>query len=315
MAYNREAGKTLRSDLLGTLYDFDPSLEGFVARQVLPEMPVLNISDELRRVKSDQFANVENTDRAPGGSFNRGTAKYDYFDYRCTERSWEEQADNVDAKIHGEAMAQELATTRVAGVLHRRREVNVAAAIFNTSTFANAGTTEWDTSGGKPIDDSLDVREIIRKKNGRYPNFCLMSATVFKNLATNAQIIDRIKYVSGEVVNGMLSVGAVAALLQVPQLIVAGAIKNANGEGLAFNGSDIWDDEYVFWGINSQSLDLKIPQIGKTFVWNTNGLGDMAVMDSYEEPQTDSTIIRGREWADENIFNPDAGYLLSNITT
>lgn len=320
MAFNRTAGSVLRSDLIGAFHGFDPSAQGFIADMVLPPLTVPNIKDTFKKVKAEELASVEDTRRKQDGKFNRGSAKLDDDSYEALEDAWEEQVDNTDAKIHGGVIqAQELATMRAAGIIRRNREVRVAAEIFNITNWPLSGTTgasvsvEWNSASGVPITDVLEARDIVRRKIGRPANTIVMSAKVYKNLGTNAQMVDRIKSISSAVTNGMLGLPDLARLFELPRVLVGGSVKNSNGEGLSFSGADIWDDEYVWIGYVDEGRDLKIPQAGRTFVWNATG-GEV-VIEGYPEPQSDSEIIRARQWTDEKIVYTEAGYLLGNITT
>ncbi len=319
MAYNRSAGLSFRQDLLGAFAEFDPAAEGLIGMQIFTPMPVRNIADSFKKIKADQLSSVESTKRNPDGSFNRIHTKLDDDSYSCSEEAIEEAVDNTEAKIFGDYIADDAGARRVAATVMRNHEIDSATALFNTTNFPQDGVSgvavsaEWNSSNGVPITDVNTWKQNTRLRTGRLPNTMVISAKVASNLATNPQIIDRIKNVDIRVVSGMLSAAQLAQVFDIPKVLIGGAVKNGNGEGLSFSGSDIWDDEYAWIGHTASGMDLKSPQVGRTFVWETPD--GQTVIESYDEPQRDARVIRARHWRHIKVIYATAGVLLSNIST
>jgi hypothetical protein len=63
------------------------------------------------------------------------------------------------------------------------------------------------------------------------------------------------------------------------------------------------------------SNDMREPCIGRTFHWSEDGSLIGGAIEEYWEEQSRSNIIRVRHDTDEVIMYPQAGHLLSNVTT
>jgi hypothetical protein len=63
------------------------------------------------------------------------------------------------------------------------------------------------------------------------------------------------------------------------------------------------------------SVDMREPCIGRTFHWTQDGSSIGGTVESYREEAIRGDVIRVRHDVDEVILYPEAGHLLSNVTT
>jgi hypothetical protein len=62
-------------------------------------------------------------------------------------------------------------------------------------------------------------------------------------------------------------------------------------------------------------LDIREACIGRTFHWSADGSSIGGTIEEYRDETVRSAIIRVRHDVDEVVMYPQAGHLLSNITT
>jgi hypothetical protein len=98
-------------------------------------------------------------------------------------------------------------------------------------------------------------------------------------------------------------------------VIVAGTSRKNAKEGQASSQVQIWSIEYAMVCKIATSNDMREPCIGRTFHWSQDGSSIGGSVESYREEAIRSDVIRVRHDVDEIILYPQAGHLLSNITS
>jgi hypothetical protein len=157
----------------------------------------------------------------------------------------------------------------------------------------------------------------IYDNSGLWANALVINRKVFRNLRNSAQIIDRIESAGAgsptkpsDITEQML-----AAVFDLDFIIVAGSSRNGAKEGQAASPAQIWSGEYAMVCKVATSNDMREPCIGRTFLWSEDGSSIGGTIEQYYEEQSRSDIYRVRHETDEVIMYPQAGHLLSNITT
>lgn len=306
---------------------------GFIGLQIMPILRRATQAGTFPVIPKEVMLALEDVDRAPRGAYGRSDWDYERGLYACTEKGWEEVIDDSErAAMDEEAgggVAEFIATEKCMKTILRRQEYRVASKLFNASNFtANAVTNEWDDAGNAtPITDVADAVSAFRTQCGMLPDALVINWKVFNNLRQCDQIVNRLKYTFPGIDIARMTSAQLAAAMNVPQVMVGGAIYNANGKGLAASISDIWDDEYAALVKISNSPDVTEPCVGRTFMWTEDSPAN-PVVESYRENQVRGDIIRVRHTVDERLiqsFN-DSGtvvsdvaaacvYLMSNITS
>lgn len=316
---------TVRSDLAEFMeFDLESERQGYIATKVLPVVEVALQADNPGRVPLEELLFNADTSRNSGSGYNRGTFKFERFVYATKENGWEEPVDARDEKRYRELLqVDRIANARAQGVVARNQEKRVADLVFNPSTWTGASlttsvTNEWDDAENcTPITDVEAAVKKVYENSGLWANALVINRQVFRNLRNSEQIIDRIASsgAGSPTKAADITVEMLKAVFDLEHIIVAGASKNSAAEGQSATPAQIWSGEYAMVCRVSNSADMRDPCIGRTFHWSEDGSVIGGTIEEYEEVQTRSRIIRVRHDTDEVIMYPEAGHLLSNITT
>lgn len=319
---------TLRPDLAASFQEFDLAMDrqGFIAGRVLPVLEVASQTGTFGKISIESLLQARDTKRAPGSGYNRQNYQFTSATYACEEHGAEEPVDDRERVMYANYLAPEqLAAERARDVVLRNYEQRVSAAVFNATTWAGSAlttaiTNEWDDlANATPIDDVEAAIQKVYDNSGLRANALIIGWKVFRNLRNSSkagQIVDRIKYAGlYDPTSKAISEAVLAQVFDVEHVIVAGAVKNAANEGAAASLSPVWSGEYAMVCKVATSQDVREPCIGRTFHHGADGSNIGAVVESYRDETVRSTIVRGRMDTDELILYPEAGHLLSNITT
>jgi hypothetical protein len=221
--------------------------------------------------------------------------------------------------------AEQVSTMRAFSSVLRNAEQRVADAVFNATTWTGSGlttvvTNEWDsnhTANAVPITDVEAAVNKVYDASGLWPNALIINRKVFRNLRNLDQIIDRIESAGAgspskpsDITEQML-----AAVFDLDYVIVAGTSKNGAKEGQAAAPTQIWSSEYAMVCRIATGNDMREACIGRTFHWSADGSSVGGTVESYRDETVRGNVIRVRHDVDEVILYPQAGHLLSNVTT
>ena len=106
-----------------------------------------------------------------------------------------------------------------------------------------------------------------------------------------------------------------SAVFDLPNIIVAGTSKNGAKEGQAASPTQIWSGEYAMVCKIASGPDMRDPCIGRTFHWSQDGSSIGGTVESYRDETVRGDVIRVRHQVAEVVLYPEAGHLLSNVTT
>jgi hypothetical protein len=170
----------------------------------------------------------------------------------------------------------------------------------SSNKLALSGTSRWDTTTSKPIDDIKDAKEVVRKKIGVRPNTLVLSASSFEALCEHASIVDRIKYSALGIVNTDL----LKQLLGIQNIVIGdGVTLPKTGETFG----DIWGDNavlaYVKNGPNNNPFE-------QNFGW-TIGKRNFPQIDTFPSNGGKVKNIRVTDFWDTIMTNAEAGFLFS----
>lgn len=289
----------------------------FIGLQVLPTFNVDQQNGDYPVIPLEALLRVPTTQRAARAHYARGDWKFETDTYDCLENGWEEPVDETEAKLYARFFdAEEIAMQRALNTILRVQEKRVADMLFNASNFtANAVTNEWDdAANATPITDVQAGRLAVRNACGLEPNVLVVSYSTFLNLGVVAQIVDRVKYIDSTIRAGDIPVSALEKLFGVEKVLVGSARYNSAKKGQSASLANVWNEEYAMLAVVNKGNDLKQPCVGRSFLWTADSPENVLV-ESYDEPQTRSIVIRARQHTDEEIMLTATAYLLSNITT
>ena len=305
---------------------------GFIGLEVMPVFETSKQASTYPVIPKEALLSISDVSRAPRGTYNRDDWVYETGKYATVEKGTEEPIDDGERALFGQVapgLTDLIATQRAWKKILRAQEKRIADKVFNSTNFtAHAVANEWDdAANATPIEDVNDGIISLRQQCGMLPDALIIAYSTFRRLKECDQIVDRLKYTfPGIDVNRMTS-EQLAAVFDVPRVLIGGEVYNANGKGLDASIMDIWDDEYAALVKISGGLDIREPGVGRTFLW-TEDSPENPIVESYREENRRSDIIRVRHHVDEclmrsykedNSVDSDIAaacmYLMSNITT
>jgi hypothetical protein len=316
---------TLRPDLATFLeFDLESEDQGYIAADVFPVIDVQSASGNFGKIPLEQLLQQRETRRSPGSGYSRSQWTFTPATYATYEHGAEEPVDDNEARMYAEYFqAEQISTLRAFSAVLRNAEQRVADAVFNTTTWTGSDlttaiTNEWDdATNAVPLTDVEAAVQKIYDNSGLWANALIINRKVFRNLRNSDQIIERIN-ASGagspskatDVTTQMLS-----AVFDLPNIIVAGTSKNGAKEGQAASPTQIWSGEYAMVCKIASGPDMRDPCIGRTFHWSQDGSSIGGTVESYRDETVRGDVIRVRHQVAEVVLYPEAGHLLSNITT
>jgi len=311
----------LRPDIGQSFEEFDlaASQQGFVAHRVLPHFETLLQSANFSKITIESLLRNQETLRAPGGGYNRNKYQFEQDNYATKEHGAEEPVDDRERQMYAYSFdIERISAMRARDVVLRSAEIRVANKMFSTSTWTGAALTtavsnKWSVPGSAtPVSDVHAAKAKVRASCGMLPNAVVMTWETFNNLQTNAEIIDRIKYHGGDDPK-KITEEALAALFQVEEVIVAGAVQNTANENQNAAISDVWNTNRVLVCKLARTRDLREPCVGRTFHFALDGSAEGGTVEQYRDETVRSDIMRVRHDVDEKIIYAQAGHLLTNI--
>lgn len=308
---------TPREDLGIAFHEFDVMGNNLVAEQVLPEIPVMKKAATLSVITRENMK-LADTQHTNGSAFARVNLISEDMSYQCTDNGLEIPVTDEDRENYASDYDAEVESVQVVKTIMKlRREVRVAAAIFNTSTWTGADLytdnsgSPWDAAGTDVIGQVDDAKEKVRKNTGYVPDSMVIGAKTFKNLRSNTAILS--KFVAVPILTMDLLMKSIATILGIENLIVGGAVYDSAKEGQSFSSTDVWSDDYALIFKKQMGATKANPGLGRICTWSgesgqlANGLENVV---QYREEQTESDIFRVRDFSTEKIFDPYFAHLL-----
>lgn len=293
---------------------------GFIGLELMPLYPTVQNAGTYPVVpKEALIPKDKDISRAPRGGYDRDDWEYERGQFQTVEKGVEEPLDDSERSMfdqEAQGVAELVSTRRAWNKIRRAQEIRIANKIFNATNFtANSVTNEWDDyTNATPINDVKDGKLAFRTQCGMLPDALTISYSTFENLKLCDQIVDRLKYTFPGIDLERMSSAQLAAIFNVPRVLIGGAVKNSNGKGLDASMADVWNNEYAALVKISDSMDLSAPGIGRTFLWTADSPQN-PIVESYREDQTRSDIFRVRHHVDEAFCQSknDSGTVVSNI--
>lgn len=319
MGFKPNNGVTVpRADLGALAYQFEitGSMRGFIADRILPIVEVGERTGDYPVISKETFLKLYDTKRNFLSEYKRSGAGFEFEDYTCKEYGWEEAIDDGERALYQRFFdAEEIATLRGVDQLLRSREKRVADMIFSETNFTKHDLeVEWsDITNSDPKKDVQVASEVIRKLVGMKPNVLVVNETVFINLLNNKKFVDACKYqLAAQVLPLDQQKALLSAYLGV-EVLVPGGLYDTKAKGQDSVLADIWSSDYAFLGIVAAGRDLKVPSVGRTFLWTADS-PQILTTEQYREEKVRADIYRFRHHLGEEFVSKECGYLFSNVT-
>lgn len=172
------------------------------------------------------------------------------------------------------------ATIQLTQQAWQRREITLKTKAFGTGIWTgfSDGTgvasapganqiVQWDQATSTPVKDVTKLATLLKLATGIRPNRISMGRPVWDALKYNPDIIDRIKYSSGNSTPTVVTQEAVAALFELDELLISDVVQATNNEGGTLTTSFVIGKEFVL-SYAPATAGLDTPSAGYTFAWN-----------------------------------------------
>lgn len=315
-----------RFDLGITIEEFNlvANQGGFIGPSVLRPMIVREQSGNIPKVADNELSTVPETARAPGGAYKRDTFEFDSLGYTCAEHGREVPLDDATLAVYASTIdAEAIAVRRMTHQILSRYEIDVAAAVYNSTTWTGSDlttalSTPWSThASSTPIGDIQAAKEKGIAKGVEF-NALVCNRRQLWHLLQSAQLLARMSDVRNKDNSTVKS--ALLELLDIDRIIVAGGLKNTANQAATAAYSRIWDIDQAMVCRVATTDDPSEVCIGRTVLWNGDGAGAAGteqalalLTEEYREEGVRGSVIRGRNWRGLKIMFAKCGHRLTNV--
>ena len=300
----------------------------FVADQVFPTVSVAKQSDRYYTYDRGMFNRDEAekralaTESAGGGYTVDSTPTYFCEEYAYHKDVPDQVRKNADTALNPDRESSMFVTQ----ILMIRKEKVFVTNYMTGGIWTNdydgvSGvpstneTRQWsDYTNSTPITDVKDAATTIQKSTGFRPNVLVMGQEVWDKLSEHPEIVDRIKYGQTPGSPAIVTKQAVAALMEIDRIVVAGAIENTANEG-ATNAHDFIIGKKALLAYATPTPGLMTPSAGYTFSWSEffGSQGSGARILKYRMDPIKSDRIEGEMCFDLKLVAADLGFFWDTI--
>lgn len=337
-----------RLDLSLTYQEFNllANIKKFIGLRVLPPLSVEQEGGDFAKIKiASLLTKIEETVRAARATYNRDSWEWTTDSYAVQEHGVEETVDDATVEKYGDVVrTEQIAVMRSINRILQRLEYDIAAAVFNTSTWTGSSLTAaasaaWTTkASADPIADIDAAHDKVNANCGEDANTLVLTKKGFRAMVRTDRLEGLLKYDASELLvalstgqnQSMVSeiVSGLKDLLQVEQILVGRGFKNTADKGQTPSMSRMWDDtKAMLCCVHDDGLDGDLesptPQIGRTIFSTKNGeplpgdsdsgLGSL-IFDEYREENVRGSVVRPRNKRQVKILHPEAGFLITAVT-
>lgn len=291
--------------------------DNFIADKVFPVIPVDKKSDKYFTYTKNDWFRDEAQRRAPGtesagGGYNLSTGTYSCDVWAFHKDVDDQTLANADAPLTPLRESAEFVTRR----LMLRRELQFVSDFLTPGVWGTdvnygiaAGPAQWsDYTSSDPIADLEAGKSEILSNTGMEANTLVLGYDVFKALKNHPDMVDRIKYTSSQTI----TTDMLAAMFDIPRVIVAKAVKATNKEGAA-EAYDFAFGKSALLAHVAPTPGLLTPSAGYTFAWTgvSGGLGATIGTSQFRMEAIKSDRIEAEMAFDNKVIGADLGYFFN----
>lgn len=295
--------------------------EGMIADQVCPRVPVEG--EKFIYSKLDKTDAYTIPDTKVGRSSEPNTVEFGATDVTDSteDHGLDDFVPNKDIENARNTNFDPLATSTelTALLLDLSREQRVANLYNTLATYDAAlratlsGTSQWsDHTNSDPLGAILDALDSMLLR----PNIAVMGRLVWTKLRTHPKIVaaalSRGVAGSAERASGVLSMQAVADLLELRAIFVGEPFINTAAKGQTPSYSRLWGKHAAFLRIDTNvrsARGMAMPTFALTAQWSTRFAG--TIQDA-KRGLTGGQIVRVGEHVKELVTFQEAGYFFQN---
>ena len=308
-----------RGDIAGVVEQAKDYEAGLIGTAVMPilDVPVRAGQYPSFVLKEGQLLKSDVKNRAPYGSFARGTRAFNQETYSALEFGYEEAVDDtvtldVARFFDAEVIAAKLAKRK----LLLAHELRVAAKIFDNTVFTatNSGTA-YTTANLATFDAGADVQEAIDRllaKGESTSNLkVVIPYAVWTRIRASTKFQNRLRGAgisSDTILNA--STQAAAEVFGVAEVLIGRASYDTAPEGVAFAAGNVWSNTLIWVGSVTQA-SAGFFGGGAGFTLNWSEYGPAIGVSTYREEAIKSNIVRASHYTAEKVVNANAGQLIT----
>ena len=310
---------------------------GFVADRVFPNVPVQKQSDRYFRYDRSDFWRNQYEKRAPSAESAGSGWKVDSTPtYYCDVWALHKDiADVIRANQDDPLDMDRDATTWLSQQAMISREVTWAAKYFTTGVWKGitgaAGDVtgvisgpgsnqviQWNDSASEPIANVKHYADTMHQLTGYRPNKMVIGRQVWTPLSEHPDMVDRIKYTSGNSNPAIVTKQAVAALMELDEILVMDGIQVTTPENPTFETSmttAFIGGKNALLTYANPTPSLLTPSAGYTFSWaGYMGAGAMGNrIKKFRMEPLESDRVEGQMAYDQKLVCADCGVFFSGI--
>ena len=192
-------------------------------------------------------------------------------------------------------------------------EIRVASQVTSTSNVgsSSAVSSAWN-GAGDALGDLNTALDNVHYANGVAPNRVVFGVEAWKSFRRDSTVRNLIFGTNNG--GGYPNTAQVAQLLDVQEVMVAGAFQNTGGEGLTESLSTIWGDNVLAY-FAPDAPTRERPSFGYSFRWNQPGLPNMQVERHPYDSRIKAEELEVGYYQDEKITGSTYGFLLTAVNS
>lgn len=323
MSVYPQGGAKLRADLSSAVLQTSEWEKSLIGMRVAP---VVNVDAKdgqypvFDKDSSKLLKRKSNIQRANSATYARGSLAWTSDTYSTKEYGFELPIDLNTVKDMSRFYDIESVTALLAKrVPLMEHEIRVAAMTFSTANYGSATNSgiPYTNANLATFDVGLDIDaakgRLLGKGESDVGLSVVLAHDVFVRLRASTKLQNRLRGI-GVASDTILNVDeqAVAEALGVKEVLVGKNYYDAAVEGVSFSGAAIWNNTYIWVGkLGTGGTPESMLLGGAQFTLNWAQYGSPMNVFTYEEPQTNSEVIRAAHHVTEKVVNANQGTLIA----
>lgn len=323
MSIYAQGGAKLRADLSSAVVQTTDWEKSLIGLRVAPAVNV-DAKDGQYPVFDKDASNLlkrkRNIARANSSNYARGSLAWASDTYSTQEYGFELPIDLNTVKDMSRFYDIEALTAMLAKrVPLLEHEIRVAAMTFSETNYGaatNSGTA-YTLANIASFDLGLDVDgakgRLLAAGETDSDLSVVMSRDVFFRARASTKLQNRLRGI-GVASDTILNVDeqAVAEALGVKEVLIGKNSYDASLEGVSYSGSAIWNNTYVWVGkLGTGGSPESMLAGGAQYTLNWAQYGSPINVFTYDEPQTNSEVVRASHHVTEKVVNAAQGTLIA----
>ena len=279
----------------------------YIADQIFPVVKVQKQTDKYFVFdRADWYRDDANIrapgTRAPRVDYSISTESYTCLEYAAAKQVPDEVVENADTPL--QPMIE--ATNYVSEKMLIRREIDVFSDVFGSSWSSSATPSPtWDDDASDPLTDIETAMYTVEAAIGRPVNTGVIGRGLWRYAKNHPDLVDRLKGGATPGDPAKVLLASFGALIDIPRMFVARAIKNTAEEDATASYSMIGGN-HMFVGYVTSNASISEPSAGYVFAWRN------PIVSRFREDQEHASVVEIRSSWDSKVTSSAAGYLIKS---